>query len=110
MKIRPLNDKILGRVSFDEYMSESGSGIVLSVNDNAKSSGIRPRWTKIWMVGDDIKDVKAGDWVLVEHGRWTFKSEIVDDDGKKIEFMRIDPAAIMMVSDERPPYVQDIQF
>jgi co-chaperonin GroES (HSP10) len=108
MKIKPLNGKILGRVSFDEHVSEGG--IVISVNDNAKSSGIRPRWTKIWMVGDDVTSVKPNDWVLVEHGRWTFKSEIMDDNGKKIEFMRIDPEAIVAVAPEKPHYVQDIEF
>ena len=95
-------------MSFDEHYSEGG--ILISVNDNAKSSGIRPRWTKVWKVGEGVTDVKAGDWVLVEHGRWSFKSEIVNDNGKKIEFMRIDPNALMAISEERPIAVKDIDF
>lgn len=108
MNIRPLDNNILGRVSFDEHMSDGG--ILISVNDNAKSSGIRPRWTKVWKVGEGVTEVKAGDWVLVEHGRWSFKSEIVNDNGKKIEFMRIDPNALMAISEERPIAVKDIDF
>lgn len=108
MNIRPLDGKILGRVSFDEHTTDSG--IVISVNDNAKSTGIRPRWTKVWMVGKGVTDVKPGDWVLVEHGRWSFKSEIVNELGKKIEFMRIDPDALMAISEDRPIAVRDIDF
>ncbi len=107
MKVRPLAGKILGRVSFDEHISEGG--IVISVNDNAKSEGIRPRWTKIWQVGEGVTDVKPGDWVMVEHGRWSFKTEITDDNGKKIEFMQIDPNAIMLIGD-KPSNVKDIEF
>ena len=107
MKVRPLAGKILGRVSFDEHVSEGG--IVISVNDNAKSQGIRPRWTKIWQVGEGVTDVKPGDWVMVEHGRWRFKTEITDDNGKKIEFMQIDPNAIMLIGD-KPSNIKDIEF
>jgi co-chaperonin GroES (HSP10) len=108
MNIRPLDGNILGRVSFDEHTTDSG--IVISVNDNAKSAGIRARWTKVWKVGEGVTDVKAGDWVLVEHGRWSFKSEIVNDNGKKIEFMRIDPKALLAISEDRPIAVKDIEF
>lgn len=108
MKIKPLKNKILGRVAFGEHRTESG--IVISMNDNAKSSGIRPRWTKIWMVGEGVTDVKPGDWVLVEHGRWSFKISVKDDTGESIDFMQIDPNAIMVINDVKPAEVEDITF
>ena len=108
MKIKPLKNKILGRVAFGEHLTESG--IVISVNDNAKSTGIRPRWTKIWMVGEGVTDVKPGDWVLVEHGRWSFKVSVKNDAGEPIDFMQIDPAAIMLVNEAKPVEVEDISF
>lgn len=108
MNIKPLKNKILGRVAFGEHHTESG--IVISVDDNAKSTGIRNRWAKVWKVGEDVIDVKPGDWVLVEHGRWSFKVSVKDEDGKNIEFMQLDPAALMLINDSKPADVEDITF
>lgn len=108
MNIKPLKNKILGRVAFGEH--KTSSGIVISINDNAKSSGIRPRWTKIWQVGEEVTDVKPGDWVLVEHGRWSFKVSVKDSTGTAVEFMQIDPNAIMVIADSKPADVDDIEF
>lgn len=48
----------------------TASGIILG-NDEAKTSGIRARWAKVYAKGEDITDIEVGDWILVEHGRWT---------------------------------------
>jgi hypothetical protein len=76
------------------------SGIVL-LGDDGKSSGIRPRWAKVYAVGPQQRDVKAGEWVLVEHGRWT-RGVNVEVAGEQITIRRVDPSNIMFVSDTDP--------
>jgi co-chaperonin GroES (HSP10) len=76
------------------------SGIIL-MNDNGTTAGIRPRWGQVYAVGPKQQDVKVGQWVCVAHGRWTRGLDIQDDTGKKT-IRRIDPADILLVSDQPP--------
>ena len=76
------------------------------VKDNGKSSGIRPRWGRVYAVGPDQHDVKVGTWICVEHGRWTRGIEIEDENGKQT-LRRVDPKDIMLESDSEP---QDVTF
>ena len=98
-QLRPLHDWILvADMSFEER--KTASGIIL-LKDDGKSSGIRPRWGKVYSVGPKQTQVKAGQWVCVEHGRWTRGVEIEDETGK-YTLRRIDSNAIMLVTDELP--------
>ena len=81
------------------------SGIVLR-SDDGKSHGVKPRWGKVYKVGPNQKDIKEGQWVLVEHGRWTRKLTIDDGEGVK-EIQKIETKAIIAISD-RPPNANDI--
>jgi hypothetical protein len=81
------------------------SGIVLR-SDDGKSHGVKPRWAKVYKIGPEQKDVKEGQWILIEHGRWTRKLKIDDGAGVK-EIQKVDTEAIMAVSDE-PPGAEDI--
>ena len=76
------------------------SGIVL-LGDDGRSEGIRPRWAKVYKVGPDQKDVKEGQWIFVEHGRWT-RGLKVEIDGTEFTVRRVDPTAIIGVQDEQP--------
>ena len=58
--------------------------------------------TATQQVADDIVDVKADDWILCEHGRWTMTIEIKQDDGTKFKFQKIDPNGILAVAPEKP--------
>jgi hypothetical protein len=83
---------------FDVRISTGG---IIIPNDNGKSTGIRPRWGQVYAVGPDQQDVQPGQWVCVEHGRWTRGIDIEDESGK-ITVRRVDPKDIMMVSDQQP--------
>jgi hypothetical protein len=76
------------------------SGIIIP-NDNGKSTGIRPRWGRVYAVGVEQQDVTVGQWVCIEHGRWTRGIDIEDESGK-VTLRRVDPKDIMMISDEVP--------
>lgn len=81
------------------------SGIVLR-SDNGQSHGVKPRWAKVYKIGPKQQDVNIGQWILIEHGRWTRKMTIDDGDGVK-EIQKVDIDAIIAVSDE-PPSAEDI--
>lgn len=103
-QLKPLkNAVIVSEMNFDERLSTGG---IVLVKDNGKSSGIRPRWGKVYAVGPDQHDIKVGTWICVEHGRWTRGLEVEDENGRQT-LRRVDPKDIMMESDELP---QDMTF
>lgn len=98
-KLRALHDNVLvEEMLFDSRVLSSG---IILPSDNGKSSGIRPRWGRIYAVGPQQLTVKPGQWICVAHGRWTRGAEIEDSQGKKT-IRRIDPADILLVSDVQP--------
>lgn len=107
-RLRPIQAHILARdMNFGEQ--KSAGGIVLK-SDDGKSEGVRPRWCKIFAVGPQQQDVKVGEWILVEHGRWTRGLEVEEDDGTKFTIWRIDPNGIMMSADEKPAGIESGAF
>ena len=103
-QLKPLrNAVIVSEMNFEERLSTGG---IVLVKDNGKSSGIRPRWGRVYAVGPEQHDVKVGTWICVEHGRWTRGIDIEDEHGKQT-LRRVDPKDIMMESDEMP---QDVTF
>lgn len=99
-KIKPLNNNILVTdMNFAER--KTASGIVLP-SDDGKSEGVRHRWGKVWAIGPDQKDVEVGQWILLEHGRWSRGVTVELEDGTEIIMRRADPNAILMVTDEDP--------
>jgi co-chaperonin GroES (HSP10) len=102
-QLKPLRDTVIvGDMNFEERLSNGG---IVLVKDNGKSSGIRPRWAQVYAVGHDQTDVQVGEWVFVEHGRWTRGIE-VEVQGEAMTLRRVDPKNIIFVSDE-PPAADD---
>jgi co-chaperonin GroES (HSP10) len=103
MKIKgnivPLRDNILvSDMAFE--MQKTASGLFIP-SDNGKTSGIHPRWGKVWAIGPEQTDVKVGEWVCIEHGRWTRTVE-VEEGESVLELRMIDNDAILMIADEPP--------
>lgn len=98
------NHVIVRDMSFNERKLSSG---IIMLNDDGKTTGIRPRWAKVYAVGPEQKDIKKDQWILIEHGRWTRGLEI-EVDGETFTIRRADPDCIMFVSDD-PPSDDDIQ-
>ena len=100
IKVRALSKDILV-VDMDMGDMTTSSGIVIQ-SDNGKAHGVKPRWAKVYKVGNEVDiDVKVGQWVLIEHGRWTRKINIDDGEGVK-DFQKVEIKSIMAVADERP--------
>ena len=98
--LRPLTDNVIViDMNFGEQ--KTAGGIILQ-SDNGKAHGVHPRWAKVYAVGPEQQDVNVGQWVLIEHGRWTRGIKIEDDTGEKI-IRKIDTKCMLMISDEAPP-------
>lgn len=98
-QIRPLNDSVIvSDMEFGERFTNSG---IYLPSDNGKGTGIRPRWGQVYAVGPKQLTVSVGQWIMVEHGRWTRGIEIENSQGRKT-IRRVDPKDILLVTDERP--------
>ena len=96
-ELKPLKDTILVHgLDFKERLSRGG---LILLNDDMKSSGIRPRWAQVYAIGPDVKDIKVNDYIMIAHGRWSRGVAIVDDEGEKT-IRRVDPNDILLISDE----------
>jgi len=99
-KIKPLRDSVfVSDMNFDSV--KTSSGIILP-KDDGKVTGIHPRWGRVWAIGPEQKDLKIGEWVLIEHGRWTRTVEFEQEDGSVIEVRMVDNNAVMAVSETLP--------
>lgn len=97
--IKPLGNNVIVRdMSFEGRTLDSG---IVLLGDDGKTDGIRPRWARVYAVGEEQTDVSVGQWVLMEHGRWSRGIKITQE-GEELTIRRADPEAIMMVSDEEP--------
>jgi co-chaperonin GroES (HSP10) len=99
-KLIPIRDNVLiTDMNFDQRVSKGG--IVLP-SDDGKSEGVRHRWGRVWAIGPEQQDVKVGEWILLEHGRWTRGVTVELEDGTEIVIRRADLEAILIVTDEEP--------
>lgn len=103
MKIKALSNKVL--VTDLERGSRVINGIILP-DDNGKSEGIRPRWGKVYSVGENVKDVSPGQWILIDHARWTRMLKVKDENQNEIQLWGVEwPDSVLLVSDEDPDTV-----
>lgn len=100
-KLRPIHrDILVVDMNFDEQFSNSG---IWLGSDDGKQEGLRPRWGLVYEVGPEQDDVSRGQWIMVEHGRWTRGIDFIDEaTGEKRTLRKVDPDCLLMVSDEDP--------
>ena len=103
-KLTPIKKNVI--VS-DMYFGEQKTrGGLIITNDDGTTRGIYPRWARVHAKGpENTEDYQIGDWVLIEHGRWTRSVRIDEGSGEK-ELRMIDVDAILMWSDSKPEGVQ----
>ena len=100
IQVRPLAKDLLV-IDMDMGEMKTAGGIVIQ-SDDGKAHGVKPRWAKVYKVGEDCEiDVAPGQWVLIEHGRWTRKIKIDDGEGAN-EFQKVEVKSVIAVADERP--------
>ena len=103
-QLRPIGNRVI--VS-DMYFGEqtTKSGLILR-SDDGETRGIYPRWGRVHSLGPDNKDgYQVGEWVLVEHGRWT-RGIKIDEGNGEIELRMVEAESILAYSDEKPDGIQ----
>jgi co-chaperonin GroES (HSP10) len=98
--VRPIHgDVLVTDMYFGEMRTKSGLYIP---SDDAKAHGVKPRWAKVYAKGPENTDpYKVGDWILIEHGRWTRKIEI-ELNGEKIGLQKVEVESILAWQEEEP--------
>lgn len=99
-KLTPIKDNV---IITDMYFGEqkTASGLIIT-NDDGNVRGIYPRWGRVHAKGPENDDpYEVGDWVLVEHGRWTrvFRMKETTD---IVEVRMVERSSILMYSDTKP--------
>jgi co-chaperonin GroES (HSP10) len=103
VKVKALSKDILV-IGMDMGEQVTSAGIVIA-SDDGKAHGVKPRWAQVYKVGSECGiDVKEGQWILIEHGRWTRKIKIDDGDSEK-EFQKVEVKSIIAVANEKPKEV-----
>lgn len=86
-------------MNFGEDVTKGG--IVLT-SDDGKSTGIHPRWAKVFAIGPDQQDVAVGEWILLEHGRWSRGHKYETETGDIIDIYLADINAMLLASSDAP--------
>ena len=103
--IKPLRDSVIV-TDMDFSGRQLQSGVIL-LGDDGKTDGIRPRWARVFAIGPEQRDVRVGQWILIEHGRWS-RGLKISHEAQEITIRRADPKAIIFVSDEEPKNLDTI--
>ena len=78
------------------------SGGIIIPDDNGIDRGIHPRWGRVWAIGPDVTDLEVGEWVLMEHGRWTLSIDLDLAEGL-VRVWKIDwPEHVLVAASEDP--------
>lgn len=96
------NDVLVINMERGDKLSKGG---IIIRDDNGENRGIRARWAQVYDVGSkaaETCDYKKGQWIYIEHGRWTFGFDITCTDGTEIYVQKVELKSVLAVSDECP--------
>lgn len=104
--LKPLGNNII-LINLDHGERKTASGIIIldDSTTDAGERGIRARWAEVYAVGPEQTDVNVGQWVLMDHGRWSV-GQTLDLGETEIKFWLGDPNGILGVSDSKPAEVK----
>lgn len=96
-----VDKKTIVATNMDTTGEQIKNGIIIPA-EGFSSRGIHPRWCKVYKVGSEVKDISEGQWLYVEHGRWTYAIDTTDENGDKLNVWVVDAEGILLVADEKP--------
>lgn len=99
--IIPLKESIL--ICNLETTSEKVFHGIIIPDEDASTRGIKTRWAQIYAVGEDIDYLEKGDWVLINHGRWTRGVRLTNSE-EDVVIRMVDTTDLLLVSNEPPEY------
>ena len=99
--LTPIHNRVL--VTDMEFGEQKTAGGIIISSDDGQTRGIHPRWGRVIAKGhknDD--DYEIGDWILVEHGRWSRGVTMEDENGIKTVVRVVEAESILGTSKEKP--------
>lgn len=98
--LKPIGNRVI--VSDMYFGEQKTKGGLIIKDDDGSTRGIYPRWGKVYAKGPQNTDsYSVGDWILIEHGRWTRSVKIETSAGVK-ELRMVETESILMWSDKKP--------
>ena len=99
-KLSPIKNRVIvSNMHFGEQVTRGG---IILTDDNGSTRGIYPRWGQVHAKGpENTDDYQVGDWILVEHGRWT-RGINVDEGEGEYTLRMVEAESIMGWSKEKP--------
>ena len=97
-KVKAMRDKILAEmIDKPDQEKKTAGGIIITEKD-ATESAVRPRWFKVYSVGDGIDWITEGKYVLVDHGRWSKGMQ----EGNDLKLYLLDNKDCLLESENNP--------
>ena len=99
-KLSPIRNRVIvSDMHFGEQVTRSG---LILTGDDGTNRGIQPRWGRVHAKGpENTDDYNVGDWILVEHGRWTRGVDVDEGNGESTLRM-VEPESIIGWSKDKP--------
>ena len=98
--IRAVGNRVI--VSDMHFGEQKTRGGIIIRDDDGTSRGIYPRWGKVFRKGPkNSEPYEEGQWVLVEHGRWTRGLSITIGDVERTLRM-VEAESILGYSENQP--------
>jgi len=99
--VRPLHNRVI--VTGMEFGERTTDGGIIITSDDGKDRGIKPRWGKVYAKGPENNDpYDVGDYILIEHGRWTRGYDLEGPDGNVETLRTVEAESVLLWSDEVP--------
>lgn len=86
------NSVMTEKMEYGERTTKSGFVIQAETMDHL-GNFVRPRWSKVKYKADNIDFVDVGDWLLIEHGHWSFGMNMTIN-GKEEKLWYISPKSL----------------
>ena len=86
------------QVTQTRFINTSESGILITSGDGNQT--VYPRWGKVLHVGPEVREVKPGDFILIEPGKWTFGFYVGENFGEEDRYWKTDEDKVICISDE----------
>jgi len=100
-KLTPIHDRVL--VTDMEFGEQITAGGIIIASDDGQARGIHPRWCRVLAKGhENNDDYEIGDWILVEHGRWSRGITMSDDKGIKTVVRIVEAESVLGTSKDKP--------
>jgi co-chaperonin GroES (HSP10) len=103
-ELKPIKNRVIvSNMHFGEQ--KTAGGIIIS-DDDGQTRGIYPRWGQVHAKGpENTEPYSVGDWILVEHGRWTRSVKLDEGNGEE-ELRMVEAESVLGWSKTKPDGVQ----